>query len=239
MKNAAECARRLKRLFSTLRRAGLKTTVAPCDDPLEQVVRGLLSQRASESKAIAAWDRLQVAAVDLNDMRVTPLAELVGTIGAGYPGARPAAEALSRLLNSLFNKQHSLDLSFLNSASRKNAEAFLNGLDGVDPHARALVIMNRLGDHAIPLDDLMLEYLRKGAYVAADAGHDDVQAFLERQVKAKDGPAFYASFKRYAATHSARPPAPAKSAAKAKKKAGDKAARKKPVGAAKKAPKKK
>lgn len=213
MKNAALYARKIKRLFATLKRDRTSPATVPVEDPLEQFMRGVLSRTASESRAAAALSRLRSAAVDLNDLRVTPVSEMVVIIGVDYPHSRSVADALSRVLQAIFYRRHDLDLGFLMSGGRRPAELFLNDLDGGDPHATATVILGSLGGHAIPVDDNMLAFLQRGQYVAERASRAEIQGFLERQIKAKDGPTFYALLKRYAATHTARPPASSRSAA--------------------------
>ncbi len=207
MRNAAQYARRVKRLFTTIKRDGGKPKTLRADDPMEQLMRGILSRTASETRANSAWGRLRNATVDLNEIRVTPVSELVVMLGRDYPQARSVAEAISRALNSVFNHRHELDLTFLNSMSRTMVESFLKGLDGVDEHARAAVVLLSLGAHAIPVDDNMLLYLRKGEYIPETATRGEVQSFLERQIKARDGITFYALLKRFAATHAPRPAA--------------------------------
>lgn len=207
MKNASQYARRLKTLFATVQREGTKPATAAADDPLDQLMRGILSRTASESRAAAAWSRLRDATVDLNELRVTPVSELVEIIGRDYPQARFVAEQISRTLHAIFNRLHCLNLDFMKSSTRADAESFLNGLDGIDAHARANVIMGTLGAHAIPVDDHMLSYLQRGRYVDQEVKRHEVQTFLERHIKARDGVTFYRSLKRYAATHSPRPPA--------------------------------
>lgn len=205
MKNAAQYARRVKRLVTTIKRDGGKPKTLRSEDPMDQLMRGILSRTASDYRANSAWGRLRSGTVDLNELRVTPVSELVAILGRDYPQARSVAEAISKALNSIFNHRHDLDLGFLKSASRSTAENFLKGLDGVDEHARAAVLLLSLGAHAIPVDDNMLVYLQKGEFVSETASRGEVQGFLERQIKARDGAAFYALFKRFASTHAPRP----------------------------------
>lgn len=205
MKNATHYAKRLKRLHTALKRDKTKPRLAFAEDPLEQLMRGILGRTASETRAAAAVNRLRDAVVDLNELRVTPVSELVEIIGAEYPEARSVADALARVLVAIFNRRHNLDLAFLTSGGRKNAESFLQGLDGIDPHATASVILGALGGHAIPVDDHMLAFLRRGDYVDRNAERGEVQGFLERQFKAKDGRSFYALLKRHSATHAPKP----------------------------------
>ena len=162
MKNASQYARRIKTLFATVQREGSKPTTTATDDPLEQLMRGILSRTASEARAAAAWSRLRGATVDLNELRVTPVSELVEIIGRDYPQARSVAAQISRTLHAIFNRQPALNLDFMRSSTRTDAASFLNGLDGVDAHARPTAIMGTLGAHAIPSHDHMPPSLRPG-----------------------------------------------------------------------------
>jgi endonuclease III len=194
-----------------LRKEATRSRTEPVDDPTEQVLLGILCRSASESRAAAALQALRNATVDLNELRVTPVSEIVEILGSDYPQNRTVAEALSRTLNAVFNRQHDVALANLKTMGVKAAGAFLNNLDGVDAHARAFVLMRVFKAHVFPVDDNMLSYLRRSEYVAPDATLEDVQLFLERQVKAHDTDMLYHAFKRYAATHTGRPPRNAKS----------------------------
>jgi endonuclease III len=173
---------------------------------MEQLLRGILGTFASESRAEAALGKLHAAVVDLNELRVTPIAEIVGIIGVDYPHCRRAAEEISRGLQSVFYHLHGLDLSFLKASSRKAAEAFLNSLDGVGPHARATVIMRCLQGHAVPLDVHMHDYLRRNAYIPEGASVEDAQKRLTRAIRECDAGSFYVLLKRYAGARAPRKP---------------------------------
>jgi len=210
MKSAEEHKRRLKKLLSTVRNAGGKARPERIEDPLDALLLGILSRGASDSRAAAALVKIRAAMVDLNELRVTPVSDLVEIIGADYPMVRPVAMALSRSLISLFNRKHSLDLHWLRSAGIKQAESFLSGLDGVDPHARAVVLLRSLGAHTFPLDDLMFALLRQEGCIAKDSTVEAAQSFVERQIKHADLELYYGLLKHYAAVHAPRKPPHAK-----------------------------
>ncbi len=206
MKKQRQYVWQIRRLFSKLKKEGGKTTLQPVEDPMDQLLRGMLSTFASESRAEVALGKLRAAVVDLNELRVTPISEIVGIIGVDYPHCRKAAEEISRGLNSVFNNLHGLDLSFLKSSSRKSAEAFLNSLDGVGAHAKATVIMRCLLGHAVPLDVHMHTYLRRRGYIPEGATVDDAQKRITRAIKESDAGNFYVLLKRYAAARAPRKP---------------------------------
>ncbi len=204
MKNAAECARRLKRLVGKMKKERGVALPPPVDDPTDQLLRGVLTDFSSEGRANAALHRLRDAVVDLNELRVTPVAEIVEIIGADFPMCRSAAEGISTALNAVYNRLHSVDLGFLKKAARRTAESFLNSLPGLNPHAKASVLMRCLKIHAVPADAAMCEFLRRSGCVPPDARAEEIQRFLASQIRESQAPAFYAQFKRYASTHTPR-----------------------------------
>lgn len=213
MKNAADHIRRFKKLLTTLRKeTPHKGKPDIHEDPIEELMLGLLGRTASEHRAIAGLAALRTVAVDLNELRVTSVAEMVEALGADFPQGRQAAESLSRALNAVFNKTHTLSLAHIKPMGVKAASSYLSNLDGVDPHARALVIHYCLKGHSVPLDHNMYAYLKKTGCVEPESSHDEAQAFVERQLKQNEIDWFYHTFKRYAATHAGRPEKPAKPA---------------------------
>lgn len=211
MKNAANYIRRFKKLLATLRKeTPHRGKPEVHDDPIEQLMLGLLARSASEHRAAAGLAALRGTSVDLNELRVTSVAEMVEALGPDYPQARQAADGLARALNAIFNKTHTLSLAHVKAMGVKAASTYLSNLDGVDPHARALVIHYCLKGHTVPLDENMYGYMRKTGCVPPETTHDDAQAFLERQLKQNEIDWFYHTFKRYASTHAGRPEKPAK-----------------------------
>lgn len=216
MKNAAQHIREFRKLLKKIRKENA-TPFPQVDDPMEQLLRGILTDHASETRANAGLARLWETVVDINDLRVTPVAEIVEAIGADFPMCRKAAEDIVKALVVIFNKLHHLDLSFLKKAGRRTAESFLNSLDGVNPHARATVMLRCLRGHAVPADATMCEIMRREGCVEPDATTEQIQKFLASQIRESQAASFYAQFKRYAATHVPRklPPPPTPPAAPA------------------------
>ncbi len=207
MKRSAEHARRLKRLFSQIKKDGSVASLVETDDPMRVLLLGIYSNFASEQRAAGAVERLLDAVVDINELRVTPVADLVQIVGVDYPNGRCAAEEASRVLNSIFNRTHDLDLRFLKTAGKKTAEAFLDSLDGLGPHAKAFFQQRYLSVRTIPLDANMHAYLQRSDCIEQEAGVAEAQRFLTSVIRDRDAASFYSRFKRFAAAHAARRPA--------------------------------
>ena len=76
MKNAAEHLQRIRRLFNQVKKEGGASALPPIDEPVEALLRGVLSDYAADSRAASALSRLRTAVVDLNELRVTPVSEI-------------------------------------------------------------------------------------------------------------------------------------------------------------------
>lgn len=205
MKNAAMHAREFKKLLKKIRKES-GSPLPPVEDPMEQLLRGILTDYAAEARANAALSRLREAVVDINELRVTPVSEIVEIIGSDYPSCRRAAEDVCRALLALFNKLHHLDLSFLKKAARRTVESFMNNLHAINAHARATVLLRCFKVPCVPADAAMCEILRREGCVEPDTSVEDIQKFLASHIPSSQAPTVYVQFKKYASTHAPRKP---------------------------------
>jgi len=208
MKKAGEYARRLRRTLPRLKAPRMsRPPTAECLG--DQVVRSLLLEFSNETAAATAFKRLREATVDMNELRVTPIAELVESLGAAYPKPREASEAIARTLASIFNRCHHMDLDFLKQMRKREARKWLETLDGMSPFSAAVTVLRGLGHHAVPIDDHVLRWLRGEKLVDPDANLAEVQAFLERTISpARVEPYFHAMRNAAAAWIIKHPPPP-------------------------------
>lgn len=210
MKKAGEYARRLKRVLSRLKAPRMSHPPA-ADDLAMQLVRSLLLAFSNEPAAGAAFKRLGEATVDMNELRVTPMAELVEALGPAYPNPRPAAESIARVLAGVFNRCHHMDLGFLKQLGKREARKWIETLDGMTPFAAAVTVLRGLGHHAVPIDETVLEWLKAEKLIDPAADMVETGAFLERVISpAKVEPYFHAMRQAATAWAAKRPkPAPA------------------------------
>ena len=204
MKFDSEHARKVKKLWGQLKREGGASPLPPVEDPMDQLMEGIFSNYAAESRAHSAVSRIRTALVDLNELRVTPVSEIVEIVGADYPMGRGAAEELVRSLSSLFNRTHKTELTFLTKQTRKGAETFLNRLDGLGAYAKATILQRCFKAPIVPVDVHMMAFLKKGKFIPAEAGTEDVQKFLSAQVRDSETMSFFVHLKRHAAAHAPR-----------------------------------
>lgn len=197
MKGATQAAQRLKQLFRALRADLGKVTRPAVGDPVGQLILGILTRDAPESKARDALERLRSMVVDYNELRVIPALELTEHVG-DYPDARTKCEDIARALNRIFAIEHCVALDRLAQMPRKDADAYLARLDGLEAYTRARIKLIGLQIHAIPLDEAMWAYARQQGVVDAACALDEAQGFLQRQIDEDDALEFVALLKKQA-----------------------------------------
>ncbi len=204
MKRPAGHPAQIRALFESLRRKQGRPRIQPPRPIADEIIYCVLARFAPEHRVWAACSRLRQATDDLNELRVTPALEMVDLLGPGFIAPREAAEAVLRVLNGIFNRRHTVDLSFLESLPRKEARSFLANLDGIDPHALALFMLRRHRSHEVPLDGVTLTWLQRNGLIEPTLSHAAAQEFLIRVVPAARAEEFYQVLKRHAWTHPIR-----------------------------------
>ena len=115
-----------------------------------------------------------------------------------FPDARLKCEDISRALNAIFALEHTVSLERLSGMSRKEAQTYLDKIDGLEAYTRARIRLLGVRQHAIPLDEAMWALARREKIVAAKCTLDEAQQFLERYVAEEDAVDFVALFKKHA-----------------------------------------
>ncbi len=206
MKHGSDYAKRLRQLFNRLVRKFGKPKPPEPSEPLEQLLVAILGGNTSHHKALTAFRKLREQMVDLNELRVTPVSELAKIIGPLIPQADIKAQRIVDVLNDIRRRHDTLDLSFLKQRGRREAREYLESLEGVDRCTAASVTLFSLGGHAMPVDDLTLQLLRKDEVVDAAAELPEVQSFLEHHISASDAAVFSLLLDRYVASRGLRFP---------------------------------
>ena len=189
MKNGTVYAKKIKQAYSKFRGSGPKDAPEP-RPPVEQMILGVLSQETSIVRAEKALVRILEDMVDFNELRVSTPAEVAASIGKHIPRSVHHAKALLTVLDAVYQLEYTITLDHLSSKGVREVKAYLQNLDGMTPYAMASVMLWSLGGHAIPVNDVALEFLKANDLVDANASGAEVQAFLERHISSADAKGF-------------------------------------------------
>jgi len=193
MKNATKYQKKIKKFMSGMRKSA---TPPPTDqDPFAIMVQAILDADAPK-QAAKAFEALKKEYVDLNELRVSPVKEIIDTLGRDFPEARRKAEEITSVMNAIFTSRNNLKLDYVEKMSKRDLRRHLHEL-GLSPYAAAMMMMKLFGGHAIPVDQGLVDCLETDEYVEPGSTIEDVQAFLERIILQKQAHAAHEFFREY------------------------------------------
>ena len=197
MKNAKSYEPKIKKLL-----AGMKKVAPPVQAQPEQYVRvlihSILLADATSRQAGQALAALEAGFVDFNELRVAQAKEIVECVGEELPDIRRKADVLVMVLKGLFAQVSDVKMEHLSPLGKRDARRHLREL-GCPPFAEAVVSMNCYDAHTIPVDDSLRDLLEMNEQIHPGAELLDTQAFLERIITQKNGPAAHELFRQYVA----------------------------------------
>lgn len=198
MKNATKHAETLRSLFKRLMKDH-KPAPPVKQEPLKALVRGAMSYDVSDARAEEAMKHIEKEFVDLNELRVATDLEIAELLGVRYPDIEKRVELITRTLNAIFEKEHTLNLDRLMTISKRDARQFLRDLvPDIHPFVEAYVMLYSFEGHAVPADEEMLAYLREEEIADEKATLVETQKFLEHHIKAEECHDFYTVFRKAA-----------------------------------------
>ncbi|MCS7016237.1 MAG: hypothetical protein RMJ19_06325 [Gemmatales bacterium] len=156
---------------------------------LEQMLYAICRRNCARDAADAAFERLQRAFTDWNEVRVSALREVADVL-APLPEAFTRAEQITSLLDDVFNSQYSFDLEGLRNKPLQQATRQLARWRHADEFVIAWTCQYALGAHALPLDETTQRVVVRLGLVADDS-LASAQSTLERQVRKRDAAPVY------------------------------------------------
>ncbi|NOX59598.1 MAG: hypothetical protein GXP29_12195 [Planctomycetes bacterium] len=189
MKNGTAYAKKIKKAYAKFRGTARGDSLGS-HTPVEQLILGILSQETSFARAEQALRRILDDMVDYNELRVSTPAEVSASISKHVPRSVQRSKSLLMVLNAIYQLEYTITLDHLASRGVREIKAYLQSLHGITPYAMASVMLWSLGAHAIPINDVALEFLRENDLVDGGATGAEVQSFLERHINAADAKAF-------------------------------------------------
>lgn len=156
---------------------------------LDQVLFACCLENARHDVAEKAFARVLESYFDLNEIRVTTVAELAETLHE-LPDPPRAALALRRVLQSVFESTYSFSLDQAKKHSIAHGVKTLEHLHGVPPFVVQHVASTALGAHMIPLDRGAIAALYLTGIVSPEEYDAGKVVGLERLIAKKGGAEF-------------------------------------------------
>jgi len=156
---------------------------------LHQVLHACCLENAPLAAADKAFARVVENAFDLNEVRVTTVAELAESLQE-LPDPARAALSLRRVLQSVFESTYSFSLEHARKHSIAHGLRTLENLHGIPPFVVQYVASTALGGHVVPLDDGALAGLLLAGLITQQEYDSGKVPGLERTISKKAGGEF-------------------------------------------------
>ena len=156
---------------------------------LEQVLFACCLENSHYGDAEKAFSNLQENAFDLNEIRVTTVAELAYLL-VGLPDPSRAALSLRRVLQSVFESTYNFSLEHAKKHSVSHGVKTLDNLRSLTPFTKVFVTSTALGGHGVPLDHGAITVLYLSGMVSFEEYQQVSAPGLDRMVTKKIGKDF-------------------------------------------------
>jgi hypothetical protein len=156
---------------------------------LEQVLFACCLENAHHAAAEKAFETLMKGYFDLNEVRVTTVAELAESL-AGLPDPARAALSLRRVLQGVFESTYSFSLDHAKKHSLAHGMKTLENLHGIPPFVVSYIASTTLGGHAVPLDRGALTGLYLCGIISQEEYDAGVVPGIDRLIPKKGGSEF-------------------------------------------------
>ena len=185
MKNESAFAKKFTTLYRRIKK-GHYVDMPVESDPIGQLVMAFLQWNATTKAAATAYKRIAAITVDHNDLRVSHLHEIVDMLGLKYANVEDRVQRLIAALQEIYVREHAVSLDSLAKKSKKDVRAYLESIPGMASYVAAQVTLLSFAGHAIPVDDVLADRLRREGAVDPEATVGQISSFLERQIRAAD-----------------------------------------------------
>jgi endonuclease-3 len=149
---------------------------------LETLMFAVLLEDVPYAQAEKAFDSMLKGFFDLNEIRVSSVAEIEDALG-DLPDAGWRALRIREILQYCFEKFFAFDMEPIRRKTLDVAEKSLDKIKYLTPFVREFTLLHSLGAHAIPLDGSSHEFLGWLGLAAADnvkQAMDDVRSAVRK-----------------------------------------------------------
>lgn len=185
----------LKSMIKSFSREGKPAPVEKLD-PLKALVRGAMAFDVSDQRADDAVKAIDREFVNLNELRVATDLEIQEMLGTRYPAIEQRVQMITKCLNAIFEKEHTLSLDRLKTISKRDARQFVRELPDITPFVEAYVMLFGFESPCIPVDSEMMNLLREEGVIDDKMTIEETQKFLEHNIKAEECYEFFAMARR-------------------------------------------
>jgi endonuclease-3 len=163
---------------------------------MTELVLTILSQNTSDANSGRAFMKLKARFPTWLDLMAADPEAIATEIRIGGL-ARVKAPRIKAVVEEVWRRRRSFDLSFLKDGPLQQGKEWLRSLPGVGPKTAACVLMFALGRPALPVDTHVHRVAQRLGMVPAKAGAADAHGLLEAMLEPDTVYPFHVSLIRH------------------------------------------
>lgn len=157
--------RKIRTILNAINKAYGKPPVWKKTDPVDELIRTVLSQNTSDINSLAAFAVLKSHFKPWNKVLKTSVAKIAGLIRhAGLANIK--AKRIKEILDEIRRREGAISLSCLKRVSIDDALAYLRSLKGVGPKTAACVLLFSFGKPVMPVDTHIFRVTKRLGLIA-------------------------------------------------------------------------
>ena len=150
-------------------------------DPLDVLIQTILSQSTTNANSDRAFESLKRRFPTWEGARRARATSIEAAIKSGGL-ARQKSVRIKQLLNEIYRRRGSLDLSFLATAPLEEAAGFLSSFKGVGPKTVACTLLFAYGLPVFPIDTHIFRIARRLALIPEKCSDEEAHALMTAMI---------------------------------------------------------
>ena len=142
---------RIRKIIALLRKAYGKAPRFKLTNPVDELIRTVLSQNTSDTNSLKAYGALKRAFKSWEDLLFASTRHVASVIRHGGL-AKIKAERIKAILREIDSRESRISLGRLRSLTTQEGLAYLRSLKGVGPKTSSCVMLFSFGRPAMPVD---------------------------------------------------------------------------------------
>jgi endonuclease-3 len=151
------------------------------DDPLESLIRTVLSQNTNDVNRDRAYEQMRARFPTWQDVMEAPATKLADAIRVGGI-ANVKSKRIQRILRRIRDRYGKLDLVFLRTRPAEEAAEILSGFDGVGLKTVKCVQVFALGQDVFPVDTHIFRLSKRMGFVEQNTTRERAHDVMGRLV---------------------------------------------------------
>jgi endonuclease III len=150
-------------------------------DPLDVLIETILSQSTTNANSDRAFESLKQRFPTWDHARRARVSSIEEAIRSGGL-AKQKSVRIKALLNEIYDRRGSLDLSFLKTAPMEEAKEFLGSFKGVGPKTVACTLLFAYQRPVFPIDTHIFRIARRLGLIPIKGSDEDAHRLMEQLI---------------------------------------------------------